>query len=104
MPSTIRPPLRWSRVSACMAIEVGVRPDICTIEVPSRTFVVSRPHHASGVKASEPQASAVKTASKPDSSAARTISAWWVGGCAPQYPSCSPNFMGDSLPDPLHGR
>ncbi len=53
---------------------VGVRPDICTIEVPSRTREVSRPHHASGVKASDPQASAVKIASNPASSAAATSS------------------------------
>ena len=84
MPSTSRPPERWSRVSACMAMEVGVRPDICTIEVPSRTFCVSRPHQASGVNASEPQASAVKIASKPDSSAACTRSPWCVGICACQ--------------------
>ena len=69
---------------ACIAIDAGERPDICTIEVPSRTRVVSRPHHASGVKASDPQASAVKTASKPDSSAAATSSPTPSGGCAPQ--------------------
>ena len=60
MPSTTRPPVRWSRVSACIAIDVGLRPDICTIEVPRRTRLVSRPHHASGVNASDPHASAVK--------------------------------------------
>ncbi len=32
--------------------------------------------------------------SKPASSAAATSSAWFVGGCAPQYPSCSPSFIG----------
>ena len=84
MPRTIRPFERWSRVSACMAMDVGERPDICTIEVPSRTRVVSRPHQASGVNASEPQASAVKIESNPDSSAACTSSAWLVGGCACQ--------------------
>ncbi len=84
MPSTTRPPVRWSRVSACIAIEVGLRPDICTIDVPRRTREVSRPHHASGVKASEPQASAVKMASKPASSAAATSSAVPDGGPAPQ--------------------
>ena len=67
-----------------MAIEVGLRPLICTIEVPSRSRVVSRPHHARGVKASDPQASAVKSASKPASSAAATSSAVPLGGCAPQ--------------------
>ncbi len=84
MPSTTRPPLRWSRVSTCMAMLVGVRPDICTMEVPSRTRLVSLPHHASGVKASEPHASAVKIASKPASSAAATSSPTPSGGCAPQ--------------------
>jgi hypothetical protein len=67
-----------------MAIDVGVRPDIWTIDVPSRSRVVSRPHHANGVNASEPHASAVKTASKPDSSAAATSSPTPCGGCAPQ--------------------
>jgi hypothetical protein len=70
-----------------MAIEVGERPDICTIEVPSRTFEVSRPHHASGVNASEPHASAVKIASNPAASAACTSAAVPSGGPAPQYPS-----------------
>ena len=84
MPSTTRPPVRWSRVSACIAMEVGVRPDICTIEVPSRTRLVSRPHQASGVNASEPHASAVKSASNPASSAAATSSPTPSGGCAPQ--------------------
>jgi hypothetical protein len=67
-----------------MAIEVGVRPDIWTIDVPSRSREVSRPHHAKGVNASDPQASAVNTASKPDSSAAATSSPRPTGGCAPQ--------------------
>ena len=84
MPRITRPPDRWSSVSACIAIDVGERPLIWTIEVPSRTREVSRPHHASGVKASEPQASAVKIASNPDSSAAATSSAWLVGIDAPQ--------------------
>ncbi len=84
MPRMTRPPERWSRVSACIAIDAGERPDICTIEVPSLSREVSRPHQASGVNASEPQASAVKIASNPDSSAAATSSAWLAGGCAPQ--------------------
>ena len=70
-----------------MAHAVGVRADNCTTEVPSRIRVVSRPHQANGVKASEPQASAVNTVSNPAASAAATSSAWLVGGCAPQYPS-----------------
>ena len=67
-----------------MAIDVGLRPDICTMEVPRRTRLVSRPHHASGVNASDPHASAVKMASKPASSAAATSSPTPSGGCAPQ--------------------
>src|SRR3954447_8806554 len=90
MPRIIRPLDRWSRVSACMAIDVGVRPDICTMEVPSFTRLVSRPHHASGVKASLPHASAANTASKPESSAAATSSPTPSGGCAPQYPAGVP--------------
>ena len=97
MPSTTRPPDRWSRVSACMAIEAGVRPDICTMLVPSLSREVCRPHHASGVNASEPHASAVKTASKPRASASPTSSSTPVGGCAPQYPSCSPSFTTTTL-------
>ena len=62
MPRITRPLARWSRVSTCIAIDVGVRPDICTIDVPSRIRDVSRPHQANGVKASDPQASAVKMA------------------------------------------
>ena len=75
-----------------MAHAVGVRAESCTTDVPKRIRVVSRPHHANGVKASEPHASAVNTVSKFAASAAATSSAWLVGGCAPQYPSCSPSF------------
>jgi hypothetical protein len=84
MPRMTRPWDRWSSVRACMAMLVGLRPDICTMLVPSRTRLVSRPHQASGVKASEPQASAVKIASKPAASAAATSSAALAGGWAPQ--------------------
>ena len=84
IPRMTRPFDRWSSVRVCIAIEVGVRPDICTIEVPSRSRSVSLPHQASGVNASLPQASAVKTASKPLRSASATISATPSGGCAPQ--------------------
>ena len=80
MPRITRPPERWSRVSACIAIDAGVRPDICTIDVPSRSRLVSRPHQASGVNASLPQASAVNRASKPASSAAATSSPTPSGG------------------------
>jgi hypothetical protein len=74
-PRRWRPPERWSKVSEAIAQAVGVRADNCTTEVPSRIRVVCRPHHASGVKASEPHASAVNTVSKPASSAVATSSA-----------------------------
>jgi hypothetical protein len=46
-----------------MAVAAGVRADICTIAVPSLMRVVWAPHHASGVSASEPYASAVQNES-----------------------------------------
>jgi len=57
-----------------MAVDVGVRPAICTIDVPSRIVDVRDPHHASGVNASEPHASAVNAMSKPHCSAASNTS------------------------------
>src|SRR5687768_9292325 len=75
-----------------MAVEAGVRAEICTIEVPSRIRDVWAPHQARGVKASDPHDSAVKTMSKPRRSASRTFSTASAGGCTPQYPSCSPSF------------
>ena len=65
-------------------MDVGVRPDICTIDVPSRMVEVRDPHQASGPNASEPQASAVNTVSKPSRSASRIRSSASVGGWAPQ--------------------
>ena len=50
-------------VSDAIAHAVGVRAESCTTEVPSRMCVVSRPHQASGVNASEPHASAVNIVS-----------------------------------------
>ena len=41
-------------VIAAIAAAAGVRADICMIAVPSRTFCVAAPHHASGVSTSEP--------------------------------------------------
>ena len=41
-PSTIRPPERWSRVSALIAVAVGVRAAIWTMLVPSRIRLVER--------------------------------------------------------------
>ncbi len=68
----------------CIAQLVGVRPESCTIEVPSLMVLVRGPHHASGVNASEPHASAAKTVSKPLRSASSTRSPTPSGGCAPQ--------------------
>lgn len=48
--------------------------------VPSLIRLVEAPHHASGVNASEPYASAVHTESKPSSSAARIDSSAPCGG------------------------
>ena len=53
-PSMKRPPLRWSIVIAAIAVAVGRRALICMIVVPSLTFSVCEPHHASGVSASLP--------------------------------------------------
>lgn len=60
-PSIIRPPERWSRVRACIAVAVGVRAAICAMAVPSRMREVWAAIQVSGVKASDPQASAVHT-------------------------------------------
>ena len=53
-PRMNRPPERWSIVIAAIAAAAGWRADICMIAVPSRTFCVFDPHHASGVSTSEP--------------------------------------------------
>ena len=44
----------WSIVIAAIAVAAGVRADIWMIAVPSFTFSVAAPHHASGVSASDP--------------------------------------------------
>ena len=62
-PRTRRPPERWSRVRACMAVAVGVRAESCTTAVPRRILDVWAAIQVRGVKASDPQASAVKTES-----------------------------------------
>ena len=59
----MRPPERWSRVSACIAVAVGVRAAICATAVPSLILEVCAAIQVSGVKASEPQDSAVHTES-----------------------------------------
>jgi hypothetical protein len=43
----------------------GVRADNCAMLVPKRSVEVAAPHHASGVRQSEPYASAVQMLSKP---------------------------------------
>ena len=59
-PRIMRPSDRWSSVSACMAVEAGVRAAIWQMAVPSLMCEVCAPIQASGVKQSEPQASAVQ--------------------------------------------
>ncbi len=49
-----RPPLRWSSVSADMAVATGVRADIWHTAVPSLSRLVAAPYQASGVKQSDP--------------------------------------------------
>ncbi len=46
-----------------MAVVVGGRAEIWTMDVPRRMRDVCDPHHASGVKQSDPHDSAVNTAS-----------------------------------------
>ena len=48
------PPERWSRVSAVIAVAVGVRAEIWQTAVPSRSFVVLRAPPGERVKQSEP--------------------------------------------------
>jgi hypothetical protein len=62
-PRMKRPPERWSIVMAAIAVAAGCRADICTIAVPSWIRSVCEPHHASGVRQSDPYASAVHTES-----------------------------------------
>ena len=81
-----RPPERWSSVIAAIAVAAGVRADSCTMPVPRRIRSVCAPHQASGVRASEPYASAVHTESNPSRSASLTASSAPSGGPADQYP------------------
>ena len=75
-----RPFVRWSRVSACIAVEVGVRAESWTIDVPSRMRSVWEPHHARGVRQSLPYASAVQNESNPSRSASLIASSAPEGG------------------------
>jgi hypothetical protein len=79
-------------VIAAMAVAAGVRALICTIDVPSRIVDVVAPHHASGVSASEPYASAVHTESNPSRSASASASATPGGGPFDQYPVVYPSL------------
>ncbi len=83
-PSTKRPPERWSSVIADIAVIVGWRAEICVMPVPSLTRLVCAPHQASGVRPSEPYASAVQIESSPSSSAAAIDSTTPCGGPAAQ--------------------
>ena len=53
-PRMKRPPVRWSSVMAVIAVDAGVRAEIWVMAVPSCTREVALPHHASGVKQSDP--------------------------------------------------
>ncbi len=79
-PRMKRPPDRWSIVIAAIAAAAGWRADICTIAVPSLMRSVVAPHQASGVRQSEPYASAVQIESNPSRSASATVSAAHGGG------------------------
>jgi hypothetical protein len=53
-PRMKRPPLRWSSVIAAIAVAAGWRALIWTIAEPSLSLSVDAPHHASGVRQSDP--------------------------------------------------
>jgi hypothetical protein len=63
-----------------MAVIAGWRADICVIAVPSFSFCVCEPHHASGVRPSDPYASAVQIESKPSFSASAIDCVMFGGG------------------------
>ena len=88
-----RPSERCWRVFIAIAVAVGVRADSWVMPWPSFMVVVCEPYQASGVRASEPHASAVHSESKPMASAFRTVSRVFGTGPRPQYPSWSPSFM-----------
>jgi hypothetical protein len=67
-----------------MAAAAGVRAEICMMFVPSLMVVVLAPHHASGVRQSDPYASEVHTESKPRRSASASVSVTPAGGPADQ--------------------
>lgn len=53
-PRMKRPPERWSSVIADIAVIAGWRAEIWVTAVPSLSLDVDAPHHASGVRPSEP--------------------------------------------------
>ena len=65
---------------ADIAVIAGWRADICVIAVPSLSDEVCCPHQASGVRPSEPYASAVQIESKPSFSASAIASVTPGGG------------------------
>jgi hypothetical protein len=71
---------RRSIVIAAIAVAAGWRADIWTIAVPSFSRSVEEPHHASGVRQSEPYASAVQIESNPSRSASAIASTAPGGG------------------------
>ena len=83
-PRIRRPPDRWSSVIAAIAVAAGVRALIWMMPVPSCTDDVCAPHHASGVSASLPYASAVHTELYPRRSASWIASSAPAGGPLPQ--------------------
>ena len=80
----MRPPERWSRVSACIAVVVGERAAIWATAVPSLILDVRAAIQVSGVKASEPQDSAVHTEWYPSRSASWASGTWSAEGPRPQ--------------------
>ena len=80
-PRMKRPPERWSSVIADIAVMAGWRADICVIAVPSFSALASAaPHQASGVRPSDPYASAVQIESRPSRSASAIVSSMPGGG------------------------
>ena len=83
---------------AVIAVEAGVRAEIWVMAVPSCTREVALPHHANGVKQSDPYASDIHTLLNPRRSAAAICAAASGGGPEDgQYPMMSPSCMSSPL-------
>jgi hypothetical protein len=67
-----------------MAAAAGVRAEICMMFVPRRIRLVEAPHQASGVRQSDPYASAAQMESKPIRSHWAMASGTPAGGPADQ--------------------